>query len=120
MNQNNLISYMKEVKHTVLIRAIVNPQLPDFPSDHIGIWPFEIRPLFLQELQVRGHLRPRLLVKSIKEFIDGRIASFGSEEDEIEQERLRATLLLYINIDVMSSSSFSLWIQTFIYVLLRA
>ncbi len=41
MEQNDLIAHVKGEKDAVLIRAIVNPQLSDFPSDHIGIGPLE-------------------------------------------------------------------------------
>jgi hypothetical protein len=91
----------------------MNPQLPDFPSNNIGIGPLEIGSLFLKERKMRGYLRPRLLVQPVKEFINGRIASLGCIQNKTVQIRLRDVLPLYIIFDVLSSSPFSLRHQEF-------
>src|SRR3990172_4362832 len=106
MEQNNLIAYVKEIKDAELARTVVYPQLPDFSSDHIGIRPLKIRPLFFQERQVRGNLCPRFFVQTVKEFIYWRIARLGCIQNKTVQERLRVVLPLYIIFDVLSSCLF--------------
>lgn len=93
MEQNNLIVHVKEIKNSVLIRAVMNPQLSDFPSNDIRIGPLKIRPFFLQERQICSYLSTRLLVQFIKEFIDGRIASLCCIQNKTIQVCPRISLL---------------------------
>lgn len=52
MCQYDMITHLKEIENTVLIRTLVYSQFPDFPSDGIGIWPLEMRSLLINNLSL--------------------------------------------------------------------
>jgi hypothetical protein len=49
VDQNDLISHMKEIEDTVLIGSIMYSQLPNFLSYDIRVGPFQVRPIFFEQ-----------------------------------------------------------------------
>jgi len=104
VDQYDLISNLKEKEDTVLIGTMMYSQLPNLPSNDIRVGPFQVRPILFEQRQMRRNLRPGFAIQTVEEFINRRIASLCRVQDKVVQSTLQIAFLIYIILDVLSSS----------------